>query len=152
MGMTHGTIAGILITDLVFGRMNPWASLYDPSRITLRAAGQYLKENLNVGRQYGDWLTAGEVSGEDRISAGSGAVIRRGLAKIAAYRDGEGRMHEFSASCTHLGCIVRWNGAEHTWDCPCHGSRYDRLGRVIQGPANRGLSPAGHAGAKPEAA
>jgi Rieske Fe-S protein len=68
--------------------------------------------------------------------------LRRGLSKVAVYRDDEGRAHELSAVCPHLGCIVRWNQAEHTWDCPCHGSRFDKLGKVINGPANIDLPPA----------
>jgi glycine/D-amino acid oxidase-like deaminating enzyme/nitrite reductase/ring-hydroxylating ferredoxin subunit len=140
MGMTHGTIAGILLTDLILGRENPWAALYDPSRKTLRAAGEFLKENLNVAGQYADWLTRGDVASADAIPHGSGAVIRRGLSKVAAYRDEHGQLHERSAVCPHLGCLVAWNDAEKTWDCPCHGSRFDRLGQVINGPANRGLA------------
>jgi glycine/D-amino acid oxidase-like deaminating enzyme/nitrite reductase/ring-hydroxylating ferredoxin subunit len=139
MGMTHGTIAGILLTDLILGRENPWATLYDPSRKTLRAAGVFAKENLNVVRQYGDWLTGGEVNSLEEIRWGTGAVVRRGLSKVAVYRDEQGALHECSAVCPHLGCIVDWNDAEKTWDCPCHGSRFDQLGRALNGPANRDL-------------
>jgi glycine/D-amino acid oxidase-like deaminating enzyme/nitrite reductase/ring-hydroxylating ferredoxin subunit len=140
MGMTHGTIAGILLTDLILGRENPWATLYDPSRKTLGALGRFAKENLNVVRQYGDWLTSGDVNSPADIKPGAGAVIRRGLAKVAVYRDEQGACHERSAVCTHLGGIVHWNDAEKTWDCPCHGSRFDRLGGVLNGPANRDLA------------
>jgi glycine/D-amino acid oxidase-like deaminating enzyme/nitrite reductase/ring-hydroxylating ferredoxin subunit len=141
MGITHGTIAGILLTDLICGRANPWASLYDPSRKPLRAAGEFAKENLNVARQYAGWLTGGDVDSPAQIAPGSGAVLRRGLKKIAVYRDEQGGLHEFSASCTHLGCIVAWNANEKTWDCPCHGSRFDSGGRVLSGPAKRELAP-----------
>jgi glycine/D-amino acid oxidase-like deaminating enzyme/nitrite reductase/ring-hydroxylating ferredoxin subunit len=139
MGMTHGTIAGILLTDLILGRENPWTTLYDPSRKTLGALARFAKENLNVARQYGDWLTSGDVDSPAEITPGAGAVIRHGLTKIAVYRDEQGACHERSAVCTHLGGIVRWNDAEKTWDCPCHGSRFDRLGGVLSGPANRDL-------------
>ena len=137
--MTHGTIAGILLTDLILGRENPWATLYDPSRKTLGALGRFVKENLNVARQYGDWLTSGDVDSPAQIEPGAGAVIRHGLTKIAVYRDEQGACHERSAVCTHLGGIVHWNDAEKTWDCPCHGSRFDRLGGMLNGPANRDL-------------
>jgi glycine/D-amino acid oxidase-like deaminating enzyme/nitrite reductase/ring-hydroxylating ferredoxin subunit len=140
MGMTHGTIAGMLLTDLVLGRENPWTSLYDPSRKTLRAMGEFAKENLNVAKQYGDWLTGGDVGSPEDIEPGTGAIIRRGLSKVAVYRDDRGTLHECSATCTHLGCIVDWNDAEKTWDCPCHGSRFDRFGTVLNGPANRDLA------------
>jgi Rieske Fe-S protein len=139
MGMTHGTIAGILLTDLILGRENPWAKLYDPSRKTLWAVGEFAKENLNVAKQYGGWLTGGDVSAPDEIAPGKGAVVRRGLTKVAVYRDEHGMFHERSAVCPHLGCIVAWNDTEKTWDCPCHGSRFGSTGRVINGPANRGL-------------
>jgi glycine/D-amino acid oxidase-like deaminating enzyme/nitrite reductase/ring-hydroxylating ferredoxin subunit len=136
MGMTHGTIAGILLTDLILGRENPWAKLYDPSRKTLRALGRFVTENFNVARQYGDWLTGGDVDSAAEIKPGEGAVIRHGLTKKAIYRDEEGVCHERSAVCPHLGGIVHWNDSEKTWDCPCHGSRFDRLGGVLDGPAN----------------
>ena len=139
MGMTHGTIAGVLLTDLIFGRENPWATLYDPSRKTWRALGRFAGENLNVARQYGDWLTGGDVGSSAQIAPGAGAVIRRGLTKMAVYRDEQGALHERSAVCPHLGGIVHWNDAEKTWDCPCHGSRFNRVGGVLSGPANRDL-------------
>jgi len=139
MGMTHGTIAAILLTDLLLGRDSAWATLYDPARKTLRAAGAFTRENLNVAGQYSDWLTGGDVSSVNDIARGSGALLRRGLAKVAVYRDDAGVLHECSAVCPHLACIVHWNGAEKTWDCPCHGSRFDAYGRVLNGPANRDL-------------
>jgi len=146
MGMTHGTIAGILLTELIAGRASPWATLYDPSRKMLRAPIEYAKENLNVAAQYvEDYLGAGDVGSPDALAPGQGAVLRRGLTKIAAYRDYDGVLHERSAVCPHLGCIVAFDDVEKTWDCPCHGSRFDRYGRVIVGPANRDLAPSPHA-------
>jgi Rieske Fe-S protein len=142
MGLTHGTIAGMLLCDLILGRTNAWAELYDPSRKTVGAAREYAAENLNVVRQYTDWLTPGEVHSVDQIAAEGGAVMRRGLQKVAVYRDAHGVVHERSAVCPHLGCIVHWNRAEKTWDCPCHGSRFDCKGQVINGPANKNLAPA----------
>lgn len=140
-GMTHGTLAGIILRDLILGRENSWAALYDPSRKTLRAAKKFASENLNVAAQYGKLATPGEVESTDDIAADFGAVIRRGAAKVAAYRDANGILHESSALCTHLGCVVGWNAGEKTWDCPCHGSRFDPMGRVVNGPAIRGLTP-----------
>jgi glycine/D-amino acid oxidase-like deaminating enzyme/nitrite reductase/ring-hydroxylating ferredoxin subunit len=140
MGLTHGTIAGILLTDLFLGRTNDWAALYNPARKPVKAAGEYVKEAVNMAAQYGDWVTGGDVESVEQIARDSGAVLRRGLTKIAAYRDPAGKVHEYSAVCPHLGCIVQWNAAEKTWDCPCHGSRFDKLGTVINGPANKDLS------------
>ena len=79
------------------------------------------------------------MSSADEIATGNGAVLRRGIKKLAVYRDENASLHEMSAVCTHLGCIVAWNSLEHTWDCPCHGSRFDRYGHVVNGPANRDL-------------
>ena len=142
MGITHGTIAGMLLSDLILGRTNPWEALYDPSRVTLRAAGDFARENSNVALQYTDWLTGGDVASAADVRPGSGAIVRRGLEKIAVYRDEQGQVHQCLAKCPHLGCLVHWNPAETTWDCPCHGSRFDRYGKVISGPANRDLATA----------
>lgn len=138
-GMTHGTIAGILITDLIMERENEWADLYEPSRKTLRALPEFARENLNVAMEYAELVTPGEVDSVAEIKPGRGAVIRRGLTKVAVYKDEAGAVHERSAICRHLGCVVDWNTLESTWDCPCHGSRYDAYGHVIQGPANSDL-------------
>ncbi len=140
-GLTHGTIAGLLLTDLILNGSHPWEKLYDPSRKTLHAAGEYAKENLNVAAQYGEWITAGELESIAQIQPGTGAVIREGLKKLAIYKDEKGHVHCFSATCPHLGCIVKWNQGEKSWDCPCHGSRFSVDGEVLNGPAIRPLTP-----------
>jgi nitrite reductase/ring-hydroxylating ferredoxin subunit len=140
MGMTHGTIAGILISDLLLGKENSWTTLYDPGRIKLRAAEEFISENMNAARQYTDYLTGSELKTAEELSSGEGAVIRRGLKKVAVHRDRHARLRECSAVCPHLGGIVHWNSTEKTWDCPVHGSRFDPEGRVLNGPANRGLA------------
>src|SRR5205814_4153431 len=91
--------------------------------------------------QFGDYATAGQVDAVADIKPGTGALIRHGLKKAAAYRDSRGVLHECSAICPHLGCIVDWNPTEKTWDCPCHGSRFDPYGKVVNGPAIVELSP-----------
>jgi Rieske Fe-S protein len=133
MGLTHGTIAGLLITDLIQKRENPWEKLYDPSRKILNR--EFLRENTNTLAQYRDLVTGGEVRSVEEIRKEHGAVIREGLKKIAVYRDPKGKLHRHSAVCTHLQCIVHWNDVEKSWDCPCHGSRFDPLGKVLMGPA-----------------
>lgn len=140
-GMTHALIAGSLIPDLIEGQPHPAAELYDPARKTLRSLGEYAKENLNVTAQFREYVTSGDVHSLGSIVPGEGAVIRRGLHKIAAYRDLTGKLHECSAVCTHIGCVVAWNSLEKSWDCPCHGSRFDPLGMVIAGPARSSLAP-----------
>ena len=144
MGLTHGTIAGMLLCDLILGRKNPWEKLYSPSRVPLKAAAELAREDLNMAAQYSDWLTGGDVDSVEEVAPDSGAIVRRGLEKIAVYRDADGALHECIAACPHLGCIVQWNPGEKTWDCPCHGSRFDAEGRVINGPANRDLASAEH--------
>ena len=141
MGMTHGTIAGMLLSDVIAGRENPWADAYDPSRKPLKGLPDFLRENLNVAAQYTDWLTGGDVSSAAEIQPGTGAILRDGAAKHAVYRSDDGQLHARSAVCTHLGCVVQWNKAEKSWDCPCHGSRFDAFGKVIHGPASKDLEP-----------
>ncbi len=138
-GMTHGTIAGILLTDLIQGRENRWENLYSPSRVSLRAMTDYASENLNVAGQFADYVTAGDIQSVNELKPGHGAVMREGLSKIAVYRDDSGTIHRRSAICPHLGCVVAWNACERTWDCPCHGSRFTAEGRVYNGPANTDL-------------
>lgn len=139
MGMTQGTAGSMLVTDLIQSRENPWSDLYDPSRKTPRAAVEYAKENLNVAAQYVERVTGGDVESAERIPNGQGAILRWGTKKVAAYRDGDGELHTHSAVCTHLGCVVAWNSVEMSWDCPCHGSRFDGFGRVLTGPAVKDL-------------
>lgn len=138
-GMTHGTIAGMLLSDLIQGRKNPWEDLYSPSRIRLRSLPEYASENINVAGQYADYMTAGDIKSESELRPGEGAIMRDGVSKIAMHRDENGNVHKLSAVCPHLGCIVAWNSTEQTWDCPCHGSRFSAEGRVYQGPANNDL-------------
>lgn len=140
-GYTYGTIAGVLVRDLVCGRENPWRAVYDPARLRTGAGpiGRLLRENLDVATRYADWLRPGEVAHENEIAAGDGAIVRRGLDRLAVYRDVDGALHRCHAACPHLGCSVAWNPAERTWDCPCHGSRFTATGRLIVGPANRDL-------------
>jgi glycine/D-amino acid oxidase-like deaminating enzyme/nitrite reductase/ring-hydroxylating ferredoxin subunit len=134
-GMTHGTIAGLLLRDLILGRENSWEKLYDPGRITPGAAGEFARENLNMAAQYTDWITGSAAPDESEIEPGEGAIVRRGLRKVAIYKNPDGSLHEFSAVCPHLGGILSWNSAEKTWDCPCHGSRFNNEGHVLNGPA-----------------
>jgi glycine/D-amino acid oxidase-like deaminating enzyme/nitrite reductase/ring-hydroxylating ferredoxin subunit len=132
-GITHGIIAGILLTDLIMGRANPWAELYKPSRISLKSAGTLIKHNVEAMLDFMNYVLPQEdIEG---IQPDEGRVIVRHGKRIAAYRDADGLLHERSAVCTHLKCIVDWNSTEKSWDCPCHGSRFDPYGQVLNGPA-----------------
>lgn len=141
-GMTHGTIAGMLLSDMILGLENEWAALYDPHRVRLSAAKELARENLNVAVQYAAWVLPGDAPSEADIPRGTGRVVRHGARMLAVYRDDEGDLHPMNAACTHLRCIVNWNALEKSWDCPCHGSRFDPLGRVLNGPASSPLEDA----------
>ncbi|MGZ3723216.1 MAG: FAD-dependent oxidoreductase [Bdellovibrionales bacterium] len=142
-GLTHGTIAGILLRDMILGVENPWQKVYDPSRLYFRSLTHYIKEAATSTAPYADWLSEGDVNSAEEITKGEGAILRNGISKVAVYKDEVGRLHTCSAVCPHLGGLVRWNSAEKTWDCPCHGSRFDRFGEVLNGPAVSALSEIG---------
>jgi glycine/D-amino acid oxidase-like deaminating enzyme/nitrite reductase/ring-hydroxylating ferredoxin subunit len=147
-GMTHGAVAALLIPEQIMGREHPWSELYDPARkVGLAALKEFAEENFDTLAQYRDWFRRGDVADESAIPRGQGAVLREGLKRIAVYRNPHGAVTRLNATCTHLGCVVRWNDLESTWDCPCHGSRFDPEGKVIHGPAVSDLAPAGEAAA-----
>jgi glycine/D-amino acid oxidase-like deaminating enzyme/nitrite reductase/ring-hydroxylating ferredoxin subunit len=138
-GMTHGTLGGLIITDLIRKRENPWAEIYAPKRIPLKVAGTWFSEVMNMAAQYGDWVSKADIGNLGQLGNGEGAILGEGLKKYAVYRDEQGRVQAFSAACSHMGCVVQWNAEEKSFDCPCHGSRYTKDGEVINGPATTGL-------------
>ncbi len=140
MGLTHGTLGAMLIADLIAGRDNPWQKIYDPSRTPVNT--ELLSEIANTTKQYVDYISSGEIKSESDLEPGQGGIMRSGLSKLALYRDHDGKIHRMSAVCPHLKCIVHWNGVEKSWDCPCHGSRFDCTGRVVMGPAFSNLPDA----------
>ncbi|MGN6111188.1 MAG: FAD-dependent oxidoreductase, partial [Kofleriaceae bacterium] len=139
-GLTHGTIAGLLLPELMRGHRPAWGRVYDPRRSHLHALGALVREAAQSTAPYTDWLRGGDVSSLDEIPLGQGAVVRHGLHLVAAYRAQDGSCHLRSASCPHLRGVVQWNPGEKTWDCPCHGSRFDPYGRVLNGPAPHDLA------------
>lgn len=150
-GMSYAGLAAELIPDLIAGVTSRYSELYDPARkpTSLGALGRFVRENLNVAAQYTDWLGPGDASRVEDIPRGEGAVLRRGLARVAVYVDPNGFAHEMSASCPHLGGVVSWNASEKSWDCPCHGSRFDCYGKVLTGPAMTDLEHPSRASVKP---
>ncbi len=133
-GYANGSAAALMLCDQISGRPNPWASTFDSTRLgPPQAAYSFLKENANVGRRFA--LDRLKRASTDSIAPGQGAIVREGPVQAAVYRDDGGRLHAVSARCTHLGCIVDFNAAERSWDCPCHGSRFDTDGSVLAGPA-----------------
>jgi glycine/D-amino acid oxidase-like deaminating enzyme/nitrite reductase/ring-hydroxylating ferredoxin subunit len=136
-GLVYGTMAAQIITDLITGRDNPYAEVYAPNRHhPLQSAGSFIKENVNVLVQYiKDLPGSGDIKETEELKAGEGKILEQDGEKIAAYRDENNKLHLCSAVCTHMDCIVRWNEAEKSWDCPCHGSRFNYDGTVLEGPA-----------------
>lgn len=141
-GMTFGSIAGLMIAEAITGRVSPWKDLFDPARKNIRAGGwNYIKENLD----YPYYLLKDRIIQESLVTPndlapGEGALIRIAGRRVAAYRDDSGNLITVSPNCTHMGCRVHWNKIESTWDCPCHGSRFEPDGRVRAGPAERALT------------
>ena len=141
-GLANGTAAATILSDRVLGRDNPWSRTFDSMRVKpLAAARGILKEGAQDGFYFFADRVRKRASAQD-VPPGEGRVVGNGVSQSAVYRDEAGTLHSLSARCTHLGCIVSWNGAERTWDCPCHGSRFDVDGRVVQGPAVSPLPPA----------
>jgi glycine/D-amino acid oxidase-like deaminating enzyme/nitrite reductase/ring-hydroxylating ferredoxin subunit len=138
-GMTHGTIGGIILSDLMQGTDNKWADLYSPKRTPLKTPKSFLTEMFNVAKQYGDYIIKADIGEVDELKPGQGAILSKGFKRIAVYKDEENKVRAFSAVCPHLGCMVHWNAEELSFDCPCHGSRFTKEGVVINGPATAGL-------------
>ncbi len=135
-GLSGGTLAGMVLSDLISGRANPWAEPFNPNRVTLRSGPQLAQMNAKVAADFvGDRLRPGQVRSVDEVPRGEARVLRRGTRRTGVYRDENGAVHAVSLRCTHLGCLLRFNGAERSWDCPCHGSRFDVDGAVLEGPA-----------------
>jgi glycine/D-amino acid oxidase-like deaminating enzyme/nitrite reductase/ring-hydroxylating ferredoxin subunit len=134
-GITHGAVAGLLIGDLILKGSSPWEEVYDPARKPMKAAGTFVSENLTVPKNFAEYVAPGEIDSWDELKPGQGAIVRKGLSKVAAYRDEGGKLFLRSAACTHLGCHLHWNSFERCWDCPCHGSQFAPDGTALNGPA-----------------
>ncbi len=140
-GLAMGTAAAELLAEGVAGRAHRWTPLFETNRLRPRAAAaSFFKENADVGlRFFADRVV--KRSRVEDIPPGEGSVVGAGLGQRAVYRDEQGALHYLSARCTHLGCIVSWNGGDRTWDCPCHGGRYGPHGEVLEGPPVHPLEP-----------
>jgi nitrite reductase/ring-hydroxylating ferredoxin subunit len=136
-GLTGGTLAGMILSDALAGRENAWASWFDPTRLSVRSVPKLAEINARVGLHFtGDRLLPALAR---QVPRGEARVVRDGVGKTGVFRDEAGGLHAVSLRCTHLGCLVRFNAAERSWDCPCHGSRFDVDGEVLEGPAVRPL-------------
>jgi glycine/D-amino acid oxidase-like deaminating enzyme len=141
-GLTKATLAAEVLADIVLGRENAWAGLYDASRVNARqSAFRLAQENGHVAVRFvADRLRPrDDREALDRLDPGEATIVRSGGRQYAVYKDDAGGLHAVSPRCTHLGCLVGWNGADRTWECPCHGSRFAATGALMQGPATRDL-------------
>jgi glycine/D-amino acid oxidase-like deaminating enzyme/nitrite reductase/ring-hydroxylating ferredoxin subunit len=141
-GMTNGVAGALNIAALLFEQKAHFAHVFDPSRkpVAATSLADFFTGRAEDVQNLAGYLTPGEVSSVEEIPPGEGALVRRGARKIAAYRQDDGTVVERSAVCTHVGCLVHWNGLEKCWDCPCHGSQFRPDGSVINGPAIRPLA------------
>ena len=141
-GMTFGTLGGMMALDAVLGKKNPWREIFDVNRKKIRGgAWDYIKENKDYPYYLlRDWLGRAEGDSLADVGRNQGKILNFDGRKVAAYRDSHGQLTLCSPVCTHLKCIVGWNDAEQTWDCPCHGSRFRPTGEVISGPAEEALT------------
>ncbi|TSD66440.1 FAD-dependent oxidoreductase [Inquilinus sp. KBS0705] len=141
-GMMLGTIAGKILSDLVRKRPNPYTDIFDPGRVKpIDGFTEFVKENADVAYRYvADRIHIHESDSLKSLQPGTGNVVEVDGKKVAAYRNEQGEVFALSPVCTHAGCIVKWNGEEKSWDCPCHGARYDIHGNVLTGPTVRSLS------------
>jgi glycine/D-amino acid oxidase-like deaminating enzyme/nitrite reductase/ring-hydroxylating ferredoxin subunit len=139
-GLTYGTIAGMLISDLICGKENKYETIYSPSRFKLKAANVFIEEFVGGLAAYVKKKPRHPQDTLETIPKGEGRIIELNGTKYGAYRDEGNLLHIVSAECMHQGCIIKWNNDEKTWDCPCHGSRYSSKGEVLNGPANKNLN------------
>ncbi|MEO6149592.1 MAG: FAD-dependent oxidoreductase [Mucilaginibacter sp.] len=140
-GMIFGTLAGRMLTDMINGKADPYEKLFSPSRIKPVAGFRdFVAENADVAWHFiADRFSAEAVSSLKSIEKDSGTIIKYKDQKLAVYKDEQGEIHALSPVCTHAGCIVNFNASEKTWDCPCHGGRFDIDGKVLTGPPMKDL-------------
>jgi Rieske Fe-S protein len=142
-GMTFGTLAALMATDAVLGKRNPWSDLFSVNRKKIRGGTwDYITENVDYPYyMLRDWLKGPEAQQTFQVKRGEGKILQIEGQRVACSRNDKGKLQTVSAVCTHMGCLVHWNSTEQTWDCPCHGSRFEATGEVIAGPAEKPLEP-----------
>ncbi|HEX2764321.1 MAG TPA: FAD-dependent oxidoreductase [Allosphingosinicella sp.] len=139
-GITNGTVAAMIIADLATGKENKWLDLFDATRVKpVAGAAEFIKENSKVAAHLVGGYLASKPKSFDELEPGQAAILKIDGDNVAAFKDEGGHVHAVSAVCSHMGCIVGWNSTDRTWDCPCHGSRFELSGEVIHGPATRPL-------------
>jgi glycine/D-amino acid oxidase-like deaminating enzyme/nitrite reductase/ring-hydroxylating ferredoxin subunit len=141
-GITNGVAGSLTILPLILGEDSRYAPLFDPARKSVSggSAMEFARGQAGVAKNYAEYLGPGEIGSPDDLEPGEGGLMRSGLSKVAVYKDRDGTVVKRSAACTHLGCLVHWNGFEQCWDCPCHGSQFAPDGQVLNGPAVQPLA------------
>lgn len=149
-GITQGAVAGDILAARILEKTHPCADLYDTTRVKPVAGGPtFVVENVKTATHLaGERLFGSRISKLEDIAQGEGGVIRHKGEQLAVLKDADGAVTARSAVCTHLGCVVGWNAIDRTWDCSCHGSRFDEDGAVLSGPATAPLEARALAGAK----
>ena len=139
-GITTGTAAGMILPDLIMGRSNPWAELFDATRIKpMAGARDFVAENLSTAKHLLEGYARGRPRSIDEVAPGEATVLKLDGERVAVSKDEHGNVQIVSAVCTHMNCVLGWNPADRTWDCPCHGSRFAADGSVLHGPATSPL-------------
>jgi Rieske Fe-S protein len=133
-GMTYGTVAAMILADEITGEKSPYADVYSLGRIELPGAADFLKTQADIVKTFMEGRIK-KLKGPEKIAPGKYGLSEVNGHKAAVYKEENGEIHAVSPQCTHMGCYVSWNDGEHTWDCPCHGSRFKEDGNVFHGPA-----------------
>jgi glycine/D-amino acid oxidase-like deaminating enzyme/nitrite reductase/ring-hydroxylating ferredoxin subunit len=141
-GITNGVAGSLTISSLILNGSSPFEAIFDPGRKSASSSSvaEFVRGQVGAVKNLAEHLSPGEISSVDELEPREGGILRRGLSKIAAYRDENGVVVERSANCTHMGCVIHWNSFERCWDCPCHGSQFAPDGEVLNGPATRPLA------------
>ena len=139
-GMTSSMVSALLLRDLICGRENQYAEVFDPSRMSSETVSESIKDGGHAVKGIAKAVLGGAEKKIDDIPEGQGGIIVSDGEKIGIYKDKDGKIYTVDAKCPHLGCQLEWNADELSWDCPCHGSRFDRFGKLISGPATEGIA------------
>ena len=140
-GMAMGALSAQLLSDLILEKPNPYVDLFDPTRSKLKVKDvqQFIKKNTSVAKDLVATKTQRPQMTPDELNFDEGGLVSVNGKKAGGYRDVDGQLHLVNTTCTHLGCGLRWNDAERSWDCACHGSRFSYTGDVLDGPAVKPL-------------
>lgn len=141
-GITNGVAGALTIMPLIIGEDSRYAPVFEPNRksVSTTSIGEFIKGQVGAVKNFAEYVAPGDVRSEEEIQPGEGALVRHGLSQIATYKAEDGTILRRSAACTHMGCLVHWNGFEKCWDCPCHGSQFAPDGQVLNGPAVKPLA------------